>query len=154
MSAGPNSVFPRQEAAPDSLQDRDAQHARDMQEASKCAAQDLEVKAMQLRSQLEQSQQALHVEKAQYGQQETLVHTQKQLDKLQLDLASERQKIKQLTGKSQEVAQAKQNALDASKALQVILDPPGICLQCRTLLHVVLLRSEILFHSFAITSDK
>lgn len=110
------------QSVPASLQDRDAQHARDMQEASKRAAQDLEAKAMQLRSQLEQSQQALHVEKAQYGQQETLVQTQKQLDKLQLDLASERQKMKQSTGKSQEVAQAKQNALDASKALQVTLN--------------------------------
>ena len=102
------------------LQDRDAQHARDMQQASKRAAQDLEAAASQLRSQLEHSQQAWHAEKAQYAQQDTLLQAQKHMDTLQHDLAAERQKVKQLTGKSQEIAKAKQDALEASKALQVI----------------------------------
>ncbi|KAL3154390.1 hypothetical protein ABBQ32_013866 [Trebouxia sp. C0010 RCD-2024] len=98
--------------------DRDAQHARSMQEASGRAVHDLEVKATQLRNQLEQSQQALHAEKAQCGQQETLVQTQQHMETLQRDLASERQKVTQLTGRSQEVAKAKQDVLQATKALQ------------------------------------
>lgn len=101
------------------MQDRDAQHARSMQEASGHAVHDLEAKATQLRSQLEQSQQALQAEKAQYGQQETLVQTQQHMETLQRDLASERQKVNQLTGKSHEVAKAKQDVLQATKALQV-----------------------------------
>lgn len=101
------------------MQDRDAQHARSMQEASGRAVHDLEVKATQLRTQLEQSQQALHAEKAQCGQQGTLVQTQQHMETLQRDLASERQKVHQLTGKSQEVAKAKQEVLQATKALQV-----------------------------------
>ena len=101
------------------MQDRDAQHARSMQEASGRAVHDLEVKATQLRNQLEQSQQALQAEKAQYGQQETLVQIQQHMETLQRDLASERQKVNQLTGKSQEVAKAKQDVLQATKALQV-----------------------------------
>ena len=101
------------------MQDKDAQHARGMQEASGRAVHDLEVKATQLQTQLEQSQQALHAEKAQYGQQETLVQTEQHMDKLQRDLASERQKVNQLTGKSQEVAKAKQDVLQATKAVQV-----------------------------------
>ena len=101
------------------MQDRDAQHARGMQEASGRIVRDLEVKTTQLQSQLEQSQQALHAVKAQYGQQETLVQTQQHMDKLQCDLASERQKVTKLTGKSQEVAKAKQDVLLATKALQV-----------------------------------
>lgn len=101
------------------MQDRDAQHARGMQEASGRVVHDLEVKIKQLQSQLEQSQQALHAVKAQYGQQETLVQTQQHMDKLQCDLASERQKVTKLSSKSQEVAQAKQDVLLATKALQV-----------------------------------
>ena len=101
------------------MQDRDAQHARGMQEASERAVHDLEAKTTQLRSQLERSQQALHAVKAQYGQQETLVQTQQHMDKLQSDLASERQKVTKLTGKSQEVAKAKQDVLLTTKALQV-----------------------------------
>ena len=101
------------------MQDRDAQHARGMQEASGRVVHDLEVKVKQLQSQLEQSQQALHTVKAQYGQQETLVQTQQHMDKLQCDLASERQKVTKLSSKSQEVAKAKQDVLLATKALQV-----------------------------------
>ena len=101
------------------MQDRDAQHARGMQEASGRVVHDLEAKSTQLRSQLEQSQQALHAVKAQYGQQETLLQTQQHMEKLQCDLASERQKASKLTGKSQEVAKAKQDVLLATKALQV-----------------------------------
>lgn len=101
------------------MQDRDAQHARGMQEASERVVHDLEAKTTQLRGQLERSQQALHAVKAQYGQQETLVQTQQHMDKLQSDLASERQKVTKLTGKSQEVAKAKQDVLLATKALQV-----------------------------------
>ena len=101
------------------MQDRDAQHARGMQEASGRVVHDLEAKSTQLRSQLEQSQQALHAVQAQYGQQETVLQTQQHMDKLQCDLASERQKVSKLTGKSQEVAKAKQDVLLATKALQV-----------------------------------
>ena len=101
------------------VQDRDAQHARGMQEASGRVVRELEVKTTQLRSQLEQSQQALHAVKAQYGQQETFVQTQQHMDKLQCDLASERHKVTKLSGKSQEVAKAKQDVLLANKALQV-----------------------------------
>lgn len=101
------------------MQDRDAQHARGMQEASERVVHDLEAKSTQLRSQLERSQQALHAVKAQYGQQETLVQTQQHMDKLQSDLASERQEVTKLTGRNQEVAKAKQDVLLATKALQV-----------------------------------
>lgn len=101
------------------LQERDAKHAHDMQEASVRAVRDLEARAQQLQGQLEQAQQALLTEKAQYGQQDTLVACRKHMDTLQADLLSERHKVKQLAGKGQEVVKAKQEVLEAVTALQV-----------------------------------
>ena len=103
----------------DYLQDRDAKHAHEMRDASLRAVHDLETKTQQLQSQLEQAQQALHSEKAQYAQQETLAACREHMNTLQTDLLCERQKVKQLTGKSQEVAHAKQEVLEAVTALQV-----------------------------------
>ncbi len=91
-----------------------------MQEASLQAVRDLETRAQQLQGQLEQAQQALHAEKAQYGQQGTLLQCRKHMDTLQTDLLSERQKVKQLADKGQQVATAKQEVLEAVSALQVI----------------------------------
>ncbi|KAL0028332.1 hypothetical protein WJX77_000287 [Trebouxia sp. C0004] len=107
-------VLERQKAAAD----REAKHAHGMQEASLQAVRDLETRAQQLQGQLEQAQQALHAEKAQYGQQGTLVQCRKHMDTLQTDLLSERQKVKQLAGKGQQVATAKQEVLEAVSALQ------------------------------------
>ncbi len=90
-----------------------------MQEASLQAVRDLDTRAQQLQGQLEQAQQALHAEKAQYGQQGTLLQCRKHMDTLQTDLLSERQKVKQLAGKGQQVATAKQEVLEAVSALQV-----------------------------------
>ncbi|KAL0040814.1 hypothetical protein WJX79_006359 [Trebouxia sp. C0005] len=107
-------VLERQKAAAD----REAKHAHGMQEASLQAVRDRETRAQQLQSQLEQAQQALHAEKAQFGQQGTLLQCRKHMDTLQTDLLSERQKVKQLAGKGQQVATAKQEVLEAVSALQ------------------------------------
>ena len=102
-------------------QDRDAKHAQQMQEASLRTVRDLEARLQQLQSQLEQAQQSLHAEKAQYGQQETLLQCRKHMDTLQTDLLSERHKVKQLADKGQEVAKAKQQVLEGVTALQVAI---------------------------------
>ena len=102
------------------VQDRDLRHARDMQEHSSRVTQDLESRTQHLQQQLEQAQQALHAEKAQYGHQETLLQYRSLMDVLQTDLVSERRKVKQLAGKNQEVVKAKQEALEAATAVQVL----------------------------------
>lgn len=72
-----------------------------------------------MQGQLDEAQQQLHALKAGYGQQETLAECSKHLEGLQRDLGMERQRVKQLTGKGQEVADAKQEVVQANKNLQV-----------------------------------
>lgn len=119
LVAQPQGPHQHAEQCHECVQDREAKHAHGMQEASLQAVRDRETRAQQLQSQLEQAQQALHAEKAQFGQQGTLLQCRKHMDTLQTDLLSERQKVKQLAGKGQQVATAKQEVLEAVSALQV-----------------------------------
>lgn len=102
-----------------SLQERAAKHTQELQQASTHAVHDLESKVQQMQGQLDQAQQQLHAVKAEYGQQETLAECSKHLDALQRDLSAERQKVKHLAGRGQELADAKQEVVQANKALQV-----------------------------------
>lgn len=101
------------------LQERATKHAQELQQASLHAVHDLEAKIQQMQGKLDQAQQQFHALKAQYGQQETLAECSRHLEGLQRDLSVERQKMKQLAGKGQEVADAKQEAVQANKNLQV-----------------------------------
>ena len=120
------------------LQERDAKHARDMQEQSVKAVQDLESRTQQLQGLLEQAQLALHAEKAQYGHQETLLQCRNLMDALQTDLTAERHKVKQLAAKSQEAVNAKQEVLEAATAVQVLqlLCMRSPCAECTLLFKV------------------
>ena len=101
------------------LQERATKHAQELQQASLHAVHDLEAKIQQMQGKLDQAQQQFHALKAQYGQQETLAECSRHLEGLQRDLSMERQKMKQLAGKGQEVADAKQEVVQANKNLQV-----------------------------------
>lgn len=101
------------------LQERVTKHAQELQQASVHAVHDLEAKVKQMQGELDAAQQQLHALKAEYGQQETLAECSKHLDGLQRDLSTERQRVKQLSGKGQEVADAKQEVVQANKNLQV-----------------------------------
>ena len=101
------------------LQERATKHAQELQQASVHAVHDLEAKVKQMQGELDAAQQQLHALKAEYGQQETLAECSKHLDGLQRDLSTERQRVKQLSGKGQEVADAKQEVVQANKNLQV-----------------------------------
>ena len=101
------------------LQERATKHAQELQQASVHAVHELEAKVKQMQGELDAAQQQPHALKAEYGQQETLAECGKHLDGLQRDLSTERQKVKQLSGKGQEVADAKQEVVQANKNLQV-----------------------------------
>ena len=101
------------------LQERATKHAQELQQASVHAVHELEAKVKQMQEQLDAAQQQLHAQKAEYGQQEPLAECSKHLEGLQRDLSTERQRMKQLSGKAQEVADAKQEVVQANKNLQV-----------------------------------